>query len=115
VPLGFLNFASDMCQNQSASESKLEAVNNLKCFTGLGVFALLGSWLIAIFVLNLMALASLGGLNTDPWDKRSIYLAVCSGMLILWMTFTVAIWALLVQAFKAFHWGILHLLKKSSA
>lgn len=105
VPLGFLNFASDMCQNQSASESKLEAVNNLKCFTGLGVFALQGSWLIAIFVLNLMALASFGGLNKDLWDKRSIYLAVCSGMLILWMTFTVAIWALLVQAVESLPLG----------
>ncbi len=94
VNLEFLTFASKTC----ASLSGASTVDKLSGFTGLGVFGLKASWLFVVTLLIVLSVVSLPGLRRHPWDKRSIYLAVCAAMLVLWMTITVAIWRLVVGA-----------------
>lgn len=94
VNLNFLSFASPACFELKGQG----AADKLTCFTGLGVFGLQSSWLFAVTLLILLLIVSLPGIRRHPWDKRSIYLAVCAAMLVLWMTITVAIWSLVVKA-----------------
>lgn len=73
------------------------ALCELTYFTNLGVIVLKLSWLIAVLSLMMLVLVSMPGARSHLWEKRSIYLAVCSAMLILWMTVTVAIWMLAIE------------------
>ena len=93
VPLDGLEWLSAAC----GPVNDRQTTANLGCFTGLGVRALQFSWLVAVSFVILLMLCSLKGFRKNLWDKRSIYLAICSAMLILWMTITVAIWAMAVK------------------
>lgn len=74
------------------------ADTQVRCFVGFGIAALGGSWLLQVTLLIALSLYSFRGLFREIGDKNAIYIAICSAMLVFWMTFTVALWYLAVSA-----------------
>ena len=74
-----------------------EYLHGIDCFAGLSILALNAAWLFVVALLFVLVLVSLRGITGNLGDKRSIYLAVCAGMVLFWMTFTVAFWTVLTK------------------
>lgn len=74
-----------------------QAEAQVRCFVGFGIAVLGGSWLVQVTLLIALSAYGFRGLFREIGDKNAIYIAICSAMLVFWMTFTVALWNLAVK------------------
>lgn len=70
----------------------------LSCFLGSVTLFLKSVWVLTVALLIVLVAVSVRGTFRDFGQKRSIYLAICAAMLLLWMTFSVGFWWVFKQA-----------------
>ncbi|MEP3948400.1 hypothetical protein [Ascidiaceihabitans sp.] len=64
----------------------------LSCYVSSVTLFLKSVWVFAVGLLIALVVVSVRGALRDFGQKRSIYLAICAAMLLLWMTFSVGFW-----------------------
>ena len=70
----------------------------INCFAGALIFSMNSIWLLEVGLFLLLCILSLFTRTLFEVEKRSIYLAICAGMLLFWMTFSVAFWSVFRSA-----------------
>lgn len=93
VNFGFASLFVPACETADLAAERYQ----LQCFIGFGIAGLGGSWLVLCALLIGMTLWGILGVQRDLGNKQSIYIAICSAMLVFWMAFTVSLWDLAVK------------------
>jgi hypothetical protein len=65
----------------------------VNCFTGVLIFCMNSVWLFEVGLFLVITIFSFFSWEVSLFNKQSIYLSVCAGMLLFWMTFSVSFWA----------------------